>query len=109
MNLKDIISIEVSISYLYKKSLLTIDNQFASSFIGVTDALEVAGVSDLSVLDHNLALATLLYDRYALVCFQRFIVLEPGEDIKIGKEEEIEVRRKILQNSLLGRKSCTYF
>lgn len=66
---------------VFKK--LTIDNQFASSLIGVTDALEVASVSNFGILDHHLALTTLLYDRDALVCLQWFAVLEPVEDIVI--------------------------
>ena len=60
---------------------LTIDNQLASGLIGVTDALEVASVSDLGVLDHYLTLATFLHDCDALVYLQWFVVLEPVEEM----------------------------
>lgn len=56
---------------------LTIDDQLAGSLIGVADTLEVASVGDLGILDHDLALATILHHSNALVCYQRLIVFEP--------------------------------
>lgn len=60
---------------LYK---LTIDNQFASGLIGVANTLEVASISNLGVLDHDLALTTLLYNGDAFVGLQRLFAFVPG-------------------------------